>query len=439
MAGSPKSKQMAPTLQENEIEPHLMLDDDPAASSKRELHEASAEQFGADLGIWLTAVANFAGSRGVSRVSRRLTPESAPAMSRILQSGLVHSTLIASKIHAIEISAKGSSDGHARAIVDAIREPAIIGESCWDRPFTVSEFASWSKLIDDRLSQAASSKEHFQQMANAEADRLGRELICRFGPGEMDPPRILTEIKLILRKFGKIFVHLDAVKRLLTSDGQLKPAILIFISIESLCSDLARLLESRSAELRAIDPEFADLLDGAAYVSSIETRKVFDQELSGVMEMRSIPSVFARFEAAHALLLEGSQHTVISIAKHLNGRVDAADIYPYLSVKRDSSILLQSDLRSLAADVAAAETSADEASAEMVGAKVKDFLSGSAKYLYYKDIETIERFSEEIEFAGSRGEIQQILHRFNAYLETLLGQVSLRAVLTEGDGQQASL
>lgn len=431
--------QVAPTLLENEIETDLVLNDGPAASPESDLSEAFVQELGADLGIWLTAVANFAASRGVSRVSRRLTPEAAPAMSRILHAGCVRALLIASQIHAVEIKTKCSSDGHARAIADALREPAIIGGSCWERPYTVGELISWSKLIDDRLSRAAASKEHFQQMTDSAAERLGHDLLGRFTSVEAAPMPILAEIKFILRKFGKIFRYLNAVKTLMTSDGQIKPAILIFIQIESLCNDLAKLLESRSEEFRAVDPDFADLLDGASYVSSIETRKVFDQELSGVMEIRSIPSVFARFEAAHALLLEGSQQTVIALAKHLNGEIDAADIYPYLNVKRDSSVLLQSDLRSLAADVASAETLADAASAEMVRKKLDDFLSGSAKYLYYKDIETIERFYEEIEFAGSQSEIQQILHRFNAYLETLLGQVSLRSVLDQVDGPQASL
>lgn len=431
--------QVAPTLLENEIETDLIFNDGPAASSKGELSGAYVKELGADLGIWLTAVANFAASRGVSRVCRRLTPEVAPAMTRILHAGCVRALLTASQIHAVEIKTKGSSDGHARAIVDALREPAIIGATCWERPFTVSELISWSKLIDDRLSRGASSMEHFQQMTNAAAERLVQDLLDRFTPVDTAPAPILAEIKLILRKFGKIFRYLDAVKVLMTSEGQIKPAVIIFIQIESLCNDLAKLLESRSEEFRAVDPEFADLLDGASYVFSIETRKVFDKELSGVMEIRSVPSVFARFEAAHALLLEGSQQTVIALAKHLNGEVDAADIYPYLKVKRDSSVLLRSDLRSLAADVASAETLADAASAEMVRKKLDDFLSGSAKYLYYKDIETIERFYEEIEFAGSQSETQQILHRFNAYLETLLGQVSLRSVLDQGDGPQASL
>ena len=41
----------------------------------------------------------------------------------------------------------------------------------------------------------------------------------------------------------------------------------------------------------------------------------------------------------------------------------------------------------------------------------------------------LERFIEEVESARAPGELSQTLHRFEAFLETLFGQVNMRAVL----------
>lgn len=47
----------------------------------------------------------------------------------------------------------------------------------------------------------------------------------------------------------------------------------------------------------------------------------------------------------------------------------------------------------------------------------------------YKDWEACERFVEEVGAARGAVERAPVLHRFGAYLETLYGQVNMRAVL----------
>jgi hypothetical protein len=51
------------------------------------------------------------------------------------------------------------------------------------------------------------------------------------------------------------------------------------------------------------------------------------------------------------------------------------------------------------------------------------------KYLMYKDLETVERFIEEILITKNSSDLVPTLHRFSAYLETLFGQVKMRVVL----------
>lgn len=61
--------------------------------------------------------------------------------------------------------------------------------------------------------------------------------------------------------------------------------------------------------------------------------------------------------------------------------------------------------------------------------ELSSFLGSTLSFLHYKDGETLERFSEEVHAARDKRDLVPILHRFGAYLETLFGQICMRAVL----------
>ena len=66
---------------------------------------------------------------------------------------------------------------------------------------------------------------------------------------------------------------------------------------------------------------------------------------------------------------------------------------------------------------------------ELLNTGIRVFMSETVTYLFYKDTETIERFVEEITTTRNTKDLVPLLHRFGAYLDTLLGQVALRTVL----------
>jgi hypothetical protein len=59
------------------------------------------------------------------------------------------------------------------------------------------------------------------------------------------------------------------------------------------------------------------------------------------------------------------------------------------------------------------------------------FFDNSMGYLFYKDLETTERFIEEVMNTRENKDLVPILHRFGAYLETLFEQINMRAVLAD--------
>ena len=59
------------------------------------------------------------------------------------------------------------------------------------------------------------------------------------------------------------------------------------------------------------------------------------------------------------------------------------------------------------------------------------FRDASLKYLMYKDWDAYELFLEEVIVARTIDEVIEAMHGFSVFLETLLGQVNMRAVLAD--------
>jgi hypothetical protein len=113
----------------------------------------------------------------------------------------------------------------------------------------------------------------------------------------------------------------------------------------------------------------------------------------------------------------------------MDPKIVAGDLFPQFETKLGQSLALRKDLWLVLQSVQAAEQNPDKKLLEAVNQELRSFLDRSLSYLFHKDRETLERFSEEIFATSEKKDIVPILHRFGAYIETLLGQVNMRTVL----------
>ena len=172
-------------------------------------------------------------------------------------------------------------------------------------------------------------------------------------------------------------------------------------------------------------------LDAASYTASLSSKRVFSKEFAGLLSLRSAPSIYAGVESAYAILNEGLQHILGGLARTVDEGADVASMFPNLRVNFDRSVILRQELWKLARLTREAEQAPEEAAIEKLSAALREFTSGAIRSLFYKDSETFERFVEEIFVTQQAKDLVPLLHRFGAYLETLFGQVSLRAVLED--------
>lgn len=240
-----------------------------------------------------------------------------------------------------------------------------------------------------------------------------------------------SEMALILPRFGVVLLWLDVIGRMLEADEPLKPTLLIFARINEQIFELTNHISGRLESFADQEAEMFSSLDAAAYTASIELRKVYEQELAGVAQMRPSPSIYARIETAYCLLKEGFQQMLASFAQLMDPAADVFDLFPSFKEKLDQSIKLRQKLWELVAVVQAAEHQPERTEIERMQADLRAFLAGPVGYLFYKDTETVERFVEEILVTKQNKDLVPLLHRFGAYLETLFGQVNLRSVLAK--------
>lgn len=387
-----------------------------------------------ELGIWLAGIDSFL-SGGWHR--RPASAEGkAPDMIkelRIVRAGLMRCSQMVFELISGFTGDSPSEIGDEAAkyleLSSGLRD-AIYAVDALDRANSVP-VAEWNVISGTLLTRLHSVEiyGHLTQMAEVVPTSSLARSVQRLQ--EMPNAGVRGDIYEVIVRFGGILSMLDIVGRMLTDDEPPKLAVLIFAAIEEKASRLVSYLNRRVERIRTDDEELAGTIDGAAYMAAIELKKVIQQELTGLTSVRSATGVFARSEAAYGTLTESFRQIIAHLATHIDQNASIFEMFPEYALKRDRSVVLQRELKNIAQLVRRAESDPSKENTNVLHPALLKFTTDYASFLFYKDIETVERFVEEILLTDSKQDIASILHRFGAYLETLMGQVNMRAVLAQ--------
>lgn len=234
--------------------------------------------------------------------------------------------------------------------------------------------------------------------------------------------------------FARLFAMLEisrVIETVLSTDGPLKQTLPLFTLLRGETRRLLDLLTERTLRIDGLDPAVHEYLDGVAYAIRMEQRKAFEHELVGLASLRHAPQIFGRVENAHGLLRDCFQQSVISVARAFDPQFDGAALFGNFKTKLEQSLQLRGELWGVLSAVRrAGEGTGHAASAELL-VRLNSFREGGLRFLMYKDWEAFERFVEDASAAKSAAQLQPIFNRFQAFLETLFSQVSMRAVLAD--------
>lgn len=317
------------------------------------------------------------------------------------------------------------------ALAEILKHSILLNEALLRAtPLKFTEWIAWTSSLNDKLKQVSAT-----QKIIANAEQTGE----RFLPQELQnilqnkpiPFAMEADLRIILPRIAKVLRWLKVIEQMLMNDEPLKPTLLLFARIYEQTREMISYINNRLLRFsNEEDPIFA-ALDSTIYAASIETRKVFNFELAGLTEIRQAPRVYAKIETSYALLNDSFQQTLVNFAQLIEPNLEPNKVFPNFQTKLEQSLALRKNLWSIQLEVQKVEHNPEAASTEELYEKLNNFLKENLRYLFYKDCETVERFAEEVLRISSKNDLAPILHRFGAYLETLLGQVNMRTVLAD--------
>lgn len=410
-----------------------------------------------ELGVWLRALRSFfdlgnhplADAPDKSVLGRNFAGEASVALEALRRCSRLTTALRGGAQESASLFDDGNSD--ASFFDGALGDPA--GDAfewgdaaCDDLHEIITELADLAEALD------AASRSSFEvwtsfgkilvrQLSNSEtAWRLASSSAARHAKSplwvelrvlteKVTPDALGADVNAVFSKLLGLLELLRLVEGALTKDSPLKQTLPLFTLLREEASAMLSMIDERTLRTEGLDASVAEQLDGAAYAIRMELRKTFEHELAGFASLNHAPHIYARVQNAHGLLRDCFQQSIVALAQIFDPQLDGARLFAAFKTKLEQSLALRQDLWNVLQAVRRAEAGHDSVSS--LAEPLQAFRTGSLRNLMYKDWEAYERFAEEVTAAKGAGEQKAVLHRFSAYLETLFGQVNMRAVLAD--------
>ncbi len=310
-----------------------------------------------------------------------------------------------------------------------LKESVLLSEGLLRaEPLRFGEWTAWSNALSAKLKESGAFIK-FIKFAEKTGEAFFPQILQNLLDERNVPAVLYSDLNLVLPRIAKILKWLSVVREMIMQDKPLKPAILIYTRIYEQIRELTSYINNRLLRYPDKESDFFGILDGAAYVASIELRKVYQTELVGLSDIRPVPLIRGKIEASFGLLNDSFQQTLVSFVQLIAPEIKIEDVFPEYLIKREQSIVLRQDVWEIMNKVKQAEQNPETYPLDTLKNRLSDFTGSTMRYLVYKDWETVERFVEEVVRTDEKKDLVPLLHRFGAYLETLFGQINMRGVL----------
>jgi hypothetical protein len=244
-------------------------------------------------------------------------------------------------------------------------------------------------------------------------------------------PALRQDIAKVFLETFRLLRYLRFIELDLREDRPLKRALLIFALINSEARLLLEFIDNKLLTATELEESRREAIDAAAYALTMDLNKVFGRELVGFVYLRQASPIYAKVENSHGLLRNCLQQTIVSLASAFDENINGAQIFEDFQTRLEESRRLRADIWRLTCYLRHYEAQADKSRIAPLIEALANFRDGSLKFLMFRDWDQYEQFYEDVLISRSDSELAQVLHRFATYLETLLGQINLRAVLAD--------
>ncbi len=236
---------------------------------------------------------------------------------------------------------------------------------------------------------------------------------------------VFADLLRLLECLGLIEAHLRQV-------DSADETFALFQLIHDDARGLVEFIRTDAMNCAGITEELADTLDGITFVINHDLQRVFESDSRGPLSDRTAHVILSRVHRAYDVLTNCLQQSTISLAMVFDRTLVGAKLFDNSDIRYRQSLQLCQDLLTLRQLVENFEETQGECGLGRVSAGIAKFRSESMECLMYSDWPQFESFCERIKVASSDlPHMVEVLHQFQCYLETLLSQVRMRAVLAE--------
>ncbi|MFQ5738764.1 MAG: hypothetical protein ACE5JX_07090 [Acidobacteriota bacterium] len=294
------------------------------------------------------------------------------------------------------------------------------------------EFKAYAFVLAERLARYREAPSHHVLVHRFNHSKC-RHVIHRDLLLNLEMEGVREELERLFLCFFKLFSTIRYIEELMQRSFKPRQLIALFKLCYFQCRELLSILAQTQQYLEYYLPELSETLVSLRFGLKMETRIIFDRELKDMSSTRKIGELYSQMETALGLLKHASQQSFSSLASQLNPDFNAVGLFQDLSRQKEDSLQLLNDLEEIYRITKTTETGRSEKAFSRLLGFLRRFREGSMRALYFKDWQPIEEFTEELGKAQCR-ERAFILHRFEIYLSTLLGEVEKRAVLIRSPG-----
>jgi|ERR1043166_3169544 hypothetical protein len=208
--------------------------------------------------------------------------------------------------------------------------------------------------------------------------------------------------------------------------------IALFQLIRDEAGTLVEFIREKGLNSPAVNHELMEVLDGITFAVSHDLRRVFEPEQRTNESQKSSLSVVGKLFRSHDLLTNCLQQSTVTLAMVFAPEMVGARLFNNSDLRFRQSLQLCHDLTELLQLIDDYDKHRDQRARQSLSAAVERFRDERLESLMYSDWPQFESFWELIKVAGaSHADLESVLHQFRCYLETLLGQVKMRAVLAD--------
>jgi hypothetical protein len=335
---------------------------------------------------------------------------------------------LSSEADAAAMETINASETSLIALADSLTDAQVLCDAlCREKSVDLQTWASIGRIFSRELN----GSEAFQKIVGASRHAARARLHLRLVEiaERIQPPALGSDVLSVFTDLLRLLEHLRLIESLLRRDYPLLGTLPVFSLIHEDTSRLLRFIETRALRTEPVEEEIFGVLDGTSYAVGMELRKVFAHELIGLGALRQAPLIYAKVENAYGLLRDSFQQSIVALAQSFDPSLDGAELFDTFKAKLEQSLRLRRDLWTIFQLVRRMERERDLRPFAPLLEHLQAFQRGSMRYLMYKDWEAYERFVEEASAARGAVELAPVLHRFGTYLETLFGQINMRAAL----------